>query len=327
MCGIAGCVALGDKPLDQGMIEAMFVDLQQRGTDAAGTALISDNGTTVYKTALPTGEAAKLYPQMIQLRRDTHTVLLHARAATQGEPCDPENNHPIIGKDRILIHNGCVSTASNGYGASDTGQLLWQIENFGLEQTLKRCSGWMAIAMHRLSDPNKLWLFCDGAPLFFGWDAARQHLYFASTHNLIATNWQELYTHNARFGLFAGIEVVEAADETLYVVCRSAKRKITRHFISRQRATYTVYTQRHRWEDEVDEEDLAAFEKLYMKPVGNMTVEEWTLYNKVNDWAYGKAVVTHVYNDELYRYDLPDPTFKPTIYQRMGKKQFKKGVY
>lgn len=216
MCGIAGCVSLGSTPIDQQVLQSMFLALEDRGKDACGVALVEPQGVRVKKTAVPSKEAIEAWPSIVDPTPKTSAVLLHTRQATQGSPQYPDNNHPIIGKQGLLIHNGMLTSNTKGYGQSDSGQLLWQIEQDSLEKALTNAHGWLSVAYMDYHQRHLIYLYTDSG-LHLGWDAQRQHLYFASTQSLLAKPWKQHFGMGA-WGLFPDLQVAELGHDTLVTI-------------------------------------------------------------------------------------------------------------
>lgn len=118
MCGIA-TVALGKRsrgripyPLLRKVCKELMVELQPRGIDAAGIAVINEGAESkVFKKPLrPERMVVRpMYDEMLDLiGPQTNFIMLHARATTVGSTEDNFNNHPIITEPIVGIHNGTL---------------------------------------------------------------------------------------------------------------------------------------------------------------------------------------------------------------------------
>ena len=120
MCGIA-TVAIGRnyrKKISYQKLRSLTAELmwelQPRGMDASGVAIVNEPGTTeslVFKKPLRP-ERFVVRPAFEQtlarIGPDTNFILLHARATTVGDTSNNFNNHPIIIPGCIGIHNGTL---------------------------------------------------------------------------------------------------------------------------------------------------------------------------------------------------------------------------
>ena len=99
-------------PSDHGMIDTASMtvllgyEMKSRGTDATGILTVDTKGRLKLRK--------KPYPADVFLASregigcSAQTLLLHTRAATQGRPNIPGNNHPIQHGGIIGIHNGVI---------------------------------------------------------------------------------------------------------------------------------------------------------------------------------------------------------------------------
>jgi len=120
MCGIA-TISIGRKNRDQIpyeklrlLVRELMIELQPRGMDASGIAVINAPGTgssSVYKKALRPDRFVVRPAFKDSLERigpNTNFVLLHARAATVSGTENNYNNHPILVPNFVGIHNGTL---------------------------------------------------------------------------------------------------------------------------------------------------------------------------------------------------------------------------
>jgi hypothetical protein len=109
MCGIAGIhvkeAFMGRFPLDR-MANALLLGIESRGRDATGyVAVNGDNEIRFQKAPV---EASAFIEKKKPIPNDARTVLLHTRYATQGEPSNANNNHPVLYKSCFTVHNGHI---------------------------------------------------------------------------------------------------------------------------------------------------------------------------------------------------------------------------
>lgn len=109
MCGIGFVSPAPGTGFDtEGVVLALLVTLQARGTDAAGVAWTDQDGGTWYvKDGVPGRMLAATLHQSGDLPRAAGAIV-HTRYATLGSPDANENNHPIVRPGVVLAHNGVV---------------------------------------------------------------------------------------------------------------------------------------------------------------------------------------------------------------------------
>jgi glucosamine 6-phosphate synthetase-like amidotransferase/phosphosugar isomerase protein len=119
MCGIA-TIAIGrgnrgriSYPLLRKFIKELLAELQPRGLDASGIAVLNRGAPSqAYKLPLRPSrfvEREKFFPFLESNITDkTDFIMLHARATSVGNTEDNVNNHPIIAGPIVGIHNGTL---------------------------------------------------------------------------------------------------------------------------------------------------------------------------------------------------------------------------
>ena len=118
MCGIA-TIAIGKRSrgripynLLRNVCKELMVELQPRGIDAAGIAVVNEGAESrVFKKPLrPERMVVRpMFEKTLELiGPQTNFIMLHARATTVGSTEDNFNNHPIITEPIIGIHNGTL---------------------------------------------------------------------------------------------------------------------------------------------------------------------------------------------------------------------------
>ena len=118
MCGI-GALVLGKKKrskkefrLIRESFEDLMVATQVRGRHATGAFVVNKSGIKFYKVPLPASQAIKQegwMKLMGDINEETVAVVGHVRFATQGDPDENENNHPILNGNIIGVHNGIIT--------------------------------------------------------------------------------------------------------------------------------------------------------------------------------------------------------------------------
>lgn len=110
MCGIC---AVSIHSTDSTFPTAAFmrsalIALEHRGRDASGIAWCDSEGDVYYdKAPLPGSVYARTAPLPAGGSR-CRTALIHTRAATNGSPSLPVNNHPHVVNGTVGVHNGII---------------------------------------------------------------------------------------------------------------------------------------------------------------------------------------------------------------------------
>lgn len=111
MCGIGGWFSWGKARPNADLIKSLMLANQTRGSDAAGLAYLHEDGVIRY--IKDKGPAAGLIARITDERwsqiASSPRGIIHARAKTKGSENDNVNNHPVIGCNWMVVHNGHVS--------------------------------------------------------------------------------------------------------------------------------------------------------------------------------------------------------------------------
>lgn len=111
MCGHGSITFLADvdtstMPVDAA-VSALIKSLQSRGRHATGMMQCNADGTWSVQKAPVNGE--EFNKGRAPVRRDARAIAVHTRWATKGDPEWNRNNHPVAGKNGVLVmHNGVV---------------------------------------------------------------------------------------------------------------------------------------------------------------------------------------------------------------------------
>ncbi len=131
-------------------MQFLLLENIHRGRDATGIATIN----IAEKTVLVCKQAddAKEFVTHITEEHIWGPTIGHNRAKTQGEPEDPENNHPMYGTKYCMVHNGTVHSMKElpEYklkGKCDTEVLLSYFETKGIKEAIPEIDGSAAVAI------------------------------------------------------------------------------------------------------------------------------------------------------------------------------------
>ncbi|HEX8964152.1 MAG TPA: glutamine--fructose-6-phosphate transaminase (isomerizing) [Rhodocyclaceae bacterium] len=185
MCGIvAGAEAPGSgRNIVSVLIEGLK-KLEYRGYDSAGLAVIAEGKLSRLRSV---GRVAELEAQVTQNGSHGAVGIAHTRWATHGAPCE-RNAHPHISGGLAVVHNGIIENfaelraelAGHGYefvSDTDTEVIAHLIKHTLKSETsllgavcnaVRRLKGAYAIAVVRESDPTRVIVAREGAPLLLG---------------------------------------------------------------------------------------------------------------------------------------------------------------
>lgn len=207
MCGIAG---FNLSPTDRGnldvrvMAEALLSDIVSRGRDATGAAWFDpDTGACMVQK---NDDAATKFVTYMEIPEGATNAIFHTRASTKGSPHLNENNHPIVTRNLVGVHNGTIRNDDEIFEKIGEDKRTAQVDseaifaaiNFGhwvvngkpvisdnLLDILGTLKGGAAIAWLQYDKPNDLHLSrLSGSPLVVAHTKGGS-LLFASTSSAI----------------------------------------------------------------------------------------------------------------------------------------------
>ncbi len=205
MCGIVGYI--GPKEKKEILLDGLQ-DLEYRGYDSAGIAIIEDGNLSNFKA---TGKLINLREKTKNFKADKFGVGIgHTRWATHGKPTEL-NAHPHLGKYSFVIHNGIIENYQEIKGEltaegvdfvsqTDTEVIVHLFEKLNLEaktpfeafeKTVNRLQGAYAILLISKSDPDTIFFAKNGSPMLIGFDG--DDVYFASSDSPIIGKATEVY--------------------------------------------------------------------------------------------------------------------------------------
>jgi glucosamine--fructose-6-phosphate aminotransferase (isomerizing) len=195
MCGIVGYIGKNDttKILLDGLKE-----LEYRGYDSAGIAVLKDNKIDVFKAL---GKLVNLEEKVnTTASSDYNLGIGHTRWATHGKPTEL-NAHPHLGEYSYVVHNGIIENykelkeelTSKGHkfvSQTDTEVIVHLFENFynqendtkkAFQNTISRLEGAFSILLITKADPTKVFFFKHGSPLIVAKGNEKEEVLFASS--------------------------------------------------------------------------------------------------------------------------------------------------
>ncbi|MEZ4692662.1 MAG: glutamine--fructose-6-phosphate transaminase (isomerizing) [Aliarcobacter sp.] len=195
MCGIVGYIGKNDttKILLDGLKE-----LEYRGYDSAGIAVLKDDRIDVFKAL---GKLVNLEEKVNTSASSNYNLGIgHTRWATHGKPTEL-NAHPHLGEYSYVVHNGIIENykelkeelISKGHkfvSQTDTEVIVHLFENFynqlndttkAFQSTIEKLEGAFSILLITKADPTKVFFFKHGSPLIVAKGNEKEEVLFASS--------------------------------------------------------------------------------------------------------------------------------------------------
>ena len=199
MCGIVGYIGKYDttKILLDGLKE-----LEYRGYDSAGIAVLNGNEIDVFKAV---GKLVNLEEKVNQSNKDRYNLGIgHTRWATHGKPTEV-NAHPHLGEYSYVVHNGIIenykelkdeltSLGHNFVSQTDTEVIVHLFEHYNnklndakkaFQETIKRLEGAYAILLITKKEPEKIFFYKLGSPMIVGHGIEKDEVLFASSDSAL----------------------------------------------------------------------------------------------------------------------------------------------
>ena len=198
MCGIVGYI--GTKNTSEILIDGLK-ELEYRGYDSAGIAILDNNKIDVYKAIGKIKNLEeKVSHNLCTIENETLTIGIgHTRWATHGKPTEL-NAHPHLGEYSYVVHNGIIENykelkeelteAGHKFvSQTDTEVIVHLFEYYfnknndaqtSFTQTIDRLEGAYSILLITKSQPNKVFFMKHGSPLAVA-KSDDGEIYFASS--------------------------------------------------------------------------------------------------------------------------------------------------
>ncbi|PHO08673.1 glutamine--fructose-6-phosphate transaminase (isomerizing) [Malaciobacter canalis] len=195
MCGIVGYI--GNKNTAEVLLDGLK-ELEYRGYDSAGLALLNENNIDVYK-ALGKLENLRKKTKDI-MNKEFYLGIGHTRWATHGKPTEL-NAHPHLGEYSYVVHNGIIENykelkddlISQGHkfvSQTDTEVIVHLFENINnkindtkqaFKDTISKLKGAFSILLVSKADPKKIFFFKHGSPLIIAKGNEQKEILFSSS--------------------------------------------------------------------------------------------------------------------------------------------------
>jgi len=190
-----GFYCFGEKKPNKEHITEMFSLLETRGRDASGFAFIEDGQLIVRKEPIKSSLFVKKKDwQDVELPK---IMILHTRAATQGDNKNNVNNHPLFNKQGIaIVHNGIIYNDKDIFGKNqrrdgevDSEAILAVLGSKGkgdkIKKVFDRLEGSYAFAAINKEEPEKLILVKKDNPIDLYYDTENDIVYFCSERRIM----------------------------------------------------------------------------------------------------------------------------------------------
>ena len=276
MCGIGGIKRFaGGAPIGKSQIQMLLCELERRGNDAAGVALVNNGeDILVCKSSSTPWEfvAGRELNEFLDsnLGERTRCALVHTRLATLGSPQQEANNHPLYKQDSAVIHNGVIDNHEDLFkrlqlvrnAVTDSDIIRAVVDKYGMSKVgvrmLGKMDGSIAAAVVSNSEPKRLMLLRSGNPLVFAlldgqlvWASEKSALHAVlRPYEELKGMWVRRNVPDAKFGLMPRdtawiLGDTELEEHWQFETCRG--------YFERERATYSGYSSRKlKWPEEKD---------------------------------------------------------------------------
>ncbi len=228
MCGIVGYI--GKKKTTKVLLDGLK-ELEYRGYDSAGIALLRSENIEVYK-ALGKLENLKEKTKNI-LENDYDLGIGHTRWATHGKPTEL-NAHPHLGEYSYVVHNGIIENykelkddlIKKGHkfiSQTDTEVIVHLFENINnkindstqaFKDTISKLEGAFSILLITKANPDKIYFFKHGSPLIVAkGNEDREFLFSSSDSPLIGLAKKVVYLEDNVGGVTSGDKIEFFTDD------------------------------------------------------------------------------------------------------------------
>jgi glucosamine--fructose-6-phosphate aminotransferase (isomerizing) len=194
MCGIVGYI--GKNNTIEILLDGLK-ELEYRGYDSAGIALLNDKQIDVFKAL---GKLKNLEEKLEGTKDTYHLGIGHTRWATHGKPTEL-NAHPHLGEYSYVVHNGIIENYKElkeelilkGHkfvSQTDTEVIVHLFENYfndtesakeAFFKTIERLEGAFSILLTSKADPSRIFFFKHGSPLIVARGKEEKEVLFASS--------------------------------------------------------------------------------------------------------------------------------------------------
>ena len=221
MCGIVGYI--GQNNVKDILLEGLQ-ELEYRGYDSAGIAVLQNNNFSVYKAV---GKLKNLREKSENFSPKGFAVGIgHTRWATHGKPTEL-NAHPHLGDASYVVHNGIIENyqelkndlVSKGVtflSQTDTEVIVhlfeWHLKSAtnafeAFKLTLAQLQGAYAILLVTKTENETIFFAKHGSPMIVGINDQGNKFFASSDSPLIGLAKEVIYLHDGDFGYVTPEEI------------------------------------------------------------------------------------------------------------------------
>lgn len=221
MCGIVGYVGKNEK---RNIIINGLKELEYRGYDSAGMAVMSDNQIEYFKAV---GKLDNLAQKTKDFSSSGLGVAIgHTRWATHGKPTEI-NAHPHLGEHSFVVHNGIIENykeikdelEAKGIkflSQTDTEVIVHLFEEIlkdekdvfkAYEKTISKLQGAYATLLITKLAPNKIFFAKDAAPLAIAKNEENELFFASSDAALIGIAKEVTYLDDKSYGFISDDDI------------------------------------------------------------------------------------------------------------------------
>jgi glucosamine--fructose-6-phosphate aminotransferase (isomerizing) len=231
MCGIVGYIG---KANTKDILVAGLKELEYRGYDSAGIAVLEDSNIEVYKElGKITNLEDKINKDRCTLNDDKFSIGIgHTRWATHGKPTEL-NAHPHLGEYSYVVHNGIIenykelkdelmATGHKFVSQTDTEVIVHLFEYYfndtndaqkSFDMTVSRLDGAYSILLITKSQPEKIYFMKHGSPMAIAKGENNDEVFFASSDApLIGLAKDVVYLEDGISGVATADSITFSAD-------------------------------------------------------------------------------------------------------------------
>ena len=188
MCGLVGVIGNITKDTRLVFNQLLYADTF-RGFDSTGVIQIDNSGDySMFKRACPAPDFLDMGRAKSVITKVGHALLGHNRAATVGGVVH-DNAHPFEMPNLVGMHNGTLRVRNqldrhNDFKV-DSENLLWHIDQFGLQDAVDKCTGAYALVWYDLETQKVNFYRNNERPLSLTFSDDGKHMFYASEAKML----------------------------------------------------------------------------------------------------------------------------------------------